>query len=85
MSTLECALKNMGIAISMDERGRALDNIFVERLWRSVKYEEVYLHDYADIQQAIQSLGRYCKVYTHERIHQSLDDKPTAAVYQTKA
>lgn len=78
-------LKEHGIAISMDGRGRALDNIFVERLWRSVKYEEVYLHDYADVPQAIKGLGRYFKFYNHERIHQSLDYKTPAAVYQTKA
>jgi putative transposase len=78
-------LKEHGIAISMDGRGRALDNIFVERLWRSVKYEEVYLHDYADVPQAIKGLSRYFKFYNHERIHQSLDYKTPAAVYQTKA
>ena len=78
-------LKDHGIAISMDGRGRALDNIFVERLWRSVKYEEVYLHDYADVPQAIKGLGRYFKFYNHDRIHQSLDYKTPATVYQTKA
>lgn len=78
-------LKEHGIAISMDGRGRALDNIFVERLWRSVKYEEVYLHDYADVPQAIRGLGRYFEFYNHERIHQSLDYKTPAMVYQTKA
>jgi putative transposase len=75
-------LKEQSIAISMDGRGRALDNIFVERLWRSVKYEEVYLHDYEDVPQAIKGLGSYFKFYNHERLHQSLDYQTPAAVYQ---
>lgn len=54
-------LKERQIAISMDGRGRALDNIFVERLWRSVKYEEVYLYDYEGVPQAITGLGNYFK------------------------
>lgn len=73
------------IAISMDGRGRALDNIFVERLWRSVKYEEVYLHDYEDVPQAIKGLGKYFPFYNHERLHQALDYQTPAAVYQTRA
>ena len=56
----------------MDGRGRALDNVFVERLWRSVKYEEVYLKDYADGWQAENSLARYFRFYCHQRVHQSL-------------
>jgi putative transposase len=54
----------------MDGRGRALDNVFVERLWRSVKYEEVYLHDYQSI--AEQGIGRYFEFYNQQRLHQSL-------------
>ena len=77
-------LKQHGIAISMDGRGRALDNIFVERLWRSVKYEEVYLHDYANVPQAIQGLRSYFKFYNDARIHPSLDYKTPAAVYQQR-
>ena len=73
------------IAISMDGRGRALDNIFVERLWRSVKYEEVYLHDYEDVPQAIRGLGNYFQFYNHERLHQSLEYKTPAAIYQPRA
>lgn len=65
-------LKEREIAISMDGRGRALDNIFVERLWRSVKYEEVYLYDYESVSQAITGLDNYFKFYNHERLHQSL-------------
>lgn len=78
-------LKAQEIAISMDGRGRALDNIFVERLWRSVKYEEVYLHDYENVPQAITGLGKYFQFYNHERLHQSLDYKTPAAVYQPRA
>ena len=72
-------------AISMDGRGRALDNIFVERLWRSVKYEEVYLHDYENVPAAITGLGQYFPFYNHERLHQALDYQTPAAVYQTRA
>jgi putative transposase len=74
-------LKEQKIAISMDGRGRALDNIFVERLWRSVKYEEVYLYDYEGVPQAIAGLDKYFKFYNHERLHQSLNYKTPATVY----
>ena len=74
-------LKEREIAISMDGRGRALDNIFVERLWRSVKYEDIYLHAYEDVPQVVTGLGRYFKFYNHARLHQSLDYKTPAAVY----
>ena len=57
----------------MDGRGRALDNIFIERLWRSVKYEDVYLHDYATVPEAILGLKKYFLFYNTERQHQSLD------------
>jgi len=60
------------IAISMDSRGRALDNVFIERLWRSVKYEEVYLHDYQAVEDARGGIGRYFDFYNDERGHQSL-------------
>lgn len=78
-------LKERGIKISMDGRGRALDNIFVERLWRSVKYEEVYLNDYQTVPQAIEGLGRYFSFYNRERLHQSLDYKTPEAVYRGAA
>jgi len=65
----------------MDGRGRALDNVFVERLWRTVKYEEVYLKDYEDAWQAEASLGEYFEFYCHERRHQSLDRRTPADVY----
>lgn len=71
-----------GISISMDGRGRALDNIFVERLWRSVKYEEVYLKDYACVPEARHGLGGYFEFYNGERLHQSLNYQTPAAVYR---
>ncbi len=71
-------LEQVGVAISMDGKGRALDNVFIERLWRSVKYEDVYLKDYADGLEAEASLSRYFEFYCEERIHQSLG-------YQTPA
>ncbi len=69
------------VQISMDGRGRALDNIFTERLWRSVKYEEVYLHDYATPREARQGLTHYFQFYDHERPHQALDYRTPADVY----
>lgn len=70
-----------GIQISMDGRGRALDNIFVERLWRSVKYEEVYLKEYRYVPEARAGLGNYFQFYNDERLHQSLAYQTPAAVY----
>lgn len=75
-------LEKSGVAISMDGRGRALDNVFVERLWRTVKYEEVYLRDYADGWQAERSLGRYFAFYRNERPHQALGYRTPAEVYR---
>ena len=69
------------VQISMDGRGRAIDNIFTERLWRSVKYEEVYLNDYASPREARQGLARYFHFYNFERPHQALDYLTPAAVY----
>lgn len=74
-------LQAADIAISMDGRGRALDNIFVERLWRSVKYEEVYLKDYGTVPEAIANLSHYFWFYNHERLHQSLGYRTPAALY----
>ena len=74
-------LKKAGVKISMDGRGRALDNIFVERLWRSVKYECVYLHNYETVSEAIQSIGEYFDFYNKERLHQSLDYQTPVEVY----
>ena len=75
-------LVEAGVAISMDGRGRALDNVFVERLWRSVKYEEVYLRDYADGWEAEASLRRYFDFYCHRRVHQALEYRTPAEVYR---
>lgn len=74
-------LREAGIAISMDGRGRVYDNIFVERLWRSVKYEEVYLHDYQTVAEAVSGLGRYFTFYNHERPHQAFDGLTPAEMY----
>jgi putative transposase len=74
-------LETHGVAISMDGRGRAIDNVFVERLWRSVKYEEVYLKDYANGWEAEASLQSYFRFYSHERIHQALGYRTPAEVY----
>ena len=70
-----------GVRISMDGRGRALDNVFVERLWRSVKYEEVYLQDYAGMADARRGLERYFGFYNEERPHQGLGYRTPLAVY----
>ena len=69
------------ITISMGRRGRALDNIFVERLWRSVKYECVYLRQFNTVSQARTGLKEYFEFYNHERLHQSLNYHTPAQVY----
>jgi putative transposase len=74
-------LENAGVAVSMDGRGRALDNVFVERLWRTVKYEEVYLHEYVNVPLGRQRLGSYFPFYNHQRPHQALGYRTPAAVY----
>lgn len=74
-------LKKAEIAISMDGRGRALDNVFVERLWRNVKYEQVYLHNYETVREAVRDIGDYFDFYNNERPHQSLDYQTPAEVY----
>jgi putative transposase len=74
-------LRAAGVAISMDGRGRAFDNIFTERLWRSVKYEEVYLKDYAAVDEARQGLGGYFGFYNMARPHQALGYRLPAEVH----
>jgi len=74
-------LKAAAIRISWDGRGRALDNIFVERLWRSVKYEEVYTKEYQSVIDAMSNLRAYFTFYNHERVHQALDYQTPAQVY----
>jgi len=75
------ALDKAGIRISMDGRGRALDNIFVERLWRTVKYENVYIKDYATVPALFKGLGNYFQFYNYERPHQSLDYRVPADIH----
>lgn len=74
-------LESRDIRISQDGKGRAFDNIFIERLWRSVKYEEVYLKDYSTVAVAIEGLGNYFEFYNHQRLHQALDYQVPAAVH----
>ena len=74
-------LRLAGVRISMDGKGRALDNIFIERFWRSIKYEEVYLHDYETVQEARDGLKHYIEYYNNERQHQSLGYLTPAEVY----
>jgi putative transposase len=71
-------LKKRGISISMDGRGRALDNVFIERLWRSLKYELIYPGDFADGRQLFAALERYFHFYNHQRPHQALGYKTPA-------
>ncbi len=77
-------LQSSGIRISWDGRGRALDNVFVERLWRSVKYEEVYLKDYQSVAEAISGLKQYFVFYNQERLHQALNYQTPATVHWGK-
>lgn len=74
-------LKQATIRISMDGRGRALDNIFVERLWRSLKYEDIYLKDYATVAELAAGLTAYFHFYNHERLHQSLAYRTPAELH----
>jgi len=68
-------LKENGIKISMDGKGRWMDNVFIERLWRSVKYEEIYTREYESVTELVQSLKQYFNFYNFERSHQALDGK----------
>jgi putative transposase len=75
-------LEQAGAQISMDGRGRAFDNIFTERFWRSLKYEEVYLHDYGSAREARQGIAEYIRLYNHERPHQALDYRRPYQLYR---
>lgn len=75
-------LRAAEIRISMDGRGRALDNVFVERLWRSVKYEDIYLHAYESVPELYRGLIRYFRYYNEERPHQGLDYRTPGEVYR---
>ena len=74
-------LEAAGVRISMDGRGRVFDNIFIERLWRSVKYEDIYLKDYVSVPELDAGLGDYFRLYNHERPHQSLDYRTPMEVH----
>ena len=74
-------LQQAGIAISMDGRGRALDNVFIERLWQTVKYEWLYLHAFDTVNELQRGLVEYFAFYNHERFHQSLENRTPAEVY----
>ena len=75
-------LEAAGVQVSMDGRGRCLDNVFVERLWRTVKYEDIYLYGYEGVLELQRGLQRYFPFYNEERWHQALDYRTPAAVYQ---
>lgn len=76
--------ESWGVAISMDGRGRALDNVFIERLWRSVKYESIYLHEFATVLDLERGLTEYFHYYCHERPHQALGYRTPAEVYRQR-
>jgi putative transposase len=80
-------LLERGIKVSMDGRGRWIDNVFIERLWRSLKYEEVYLHAYEDLVAARKGIKAYFEFFNDERPHQALGNQTPAAFYElmTKA
>lgn len=78
-------LLRLGVRVSMDGRGRALDNVFTERLWRSVKYEEVYLNDYAGVAEAERGIGAYFDFYNHTRPHQALGYATPAQIFSGRA
>ena len=75
-------LSNRGVQISMDSAGSYMDNVFVERLWRSVKYEEVYLKVYESVAEARAGIGAYLNFYNTERPHQALDYRTPAQVFE---
>ncbi len=78
-------LKDQGIRISMDSKGRALDNVFVERFWRSLKYEDIYLKRYETVDDLYAGIDRYMKFYNQERPHQGLEYQTPAEVYWATA
>ena len=76
------AILSRGIQLSMDGKGRALDNIFIERFWRSLKHEEVYLHSYESVLEARKGIQAYCSFYNEKRLHQSLGYQTPSEVYR---
>jgi putative transposase len=81
-ATFTGRLEAVGIRVSMDGRGRWLDNVFIERLWRSLKYEEVYLKDYADGHEARAGIAAWIAFYNGRRPHQALNDRTPMAVWR---
>ena len=79
------ALAEAGVAISMDGRGRWMDNVFIERLWRSLKYEDVYLRGYADGREAARGIAEWIAFYNERRPHQALADRTPMAVWRARA
>ena len=77
-------LLDLGIKVSMDGKGRALDNIFVERLWRTVKYEDIYIREYETVPSVREGIDKYFEFYNHQRYHESLGYKTPAAIYFSK-
>jgi putative transposase len=77
-------LESAGVQVSMDGRGRCLDNVFVERLWRTVKYEDIYIRCYGNVPELKAGLSRFFPYYNHERWHQSLEYQTPAVVYRRK-
>jgi putative transposase len=77
-------LESAGVAVSMDGRGRCLDNVFVERLWRTVKYEDIYLYGYEAVPPLQRGLSRYFPFYNEERLHQALEYRTPAEVYRPR-
>lgn len=77
-------LEAAGVKVSMDGKGRCLDNVFVERLWRSVKYEDVYVRGYERVPELAAGLGRYFPFYNEERLHQALDYRTPGQVYRER-
>ena len=76
------AIKDAGVRISMDGKGCWIDNVFVERLWRSLKYEDIYLREYLDVMHLEEGVGRWLDFYNHERRHQALDYEAPWSVWQ---
>jgi putative transposase len=75
------SLRSRNIAISMDGKGRWMDNVFIERLWKSVKYEDIYLKAYGSMAEVKKGLGAYFTFYNERRWHQSFDRKPLAMIH----
>ena len=79
------SLLEQGVRISMDSQGRCFDNIFIERLWRTLKYEEIYIRDYQDVPSLLTGLKSYFEFYNNERFHQALGYQTPAEVYKKGA